>query len=85
MLLMLLRAPSDVTPIVWLRPISPAQLNGSALPTKIYDASALRWAGIKRCGDPSVRPSVCLSHALAQNGAVLGYGYYRTLIGNSML
>jgi len=30
---------------------------------------------------PSARPSVCLFHVLAQNGALHGYGYYRTLIG----
>ena len=42
-----------------------------------------KW-GFDQCGDPSVRPSVCLSHAPI-NGAIKGYGYSSRVIGNPML
>ena len=38
--------------------------------------------GIKQC---CIRPSVWLSVSLTQNGEFYGYGYYRTLVENSIL
>jgi len=40
---------------------------------------------VGRSGNAVMRPSVCLSHVVAQNGVFYGCGYYRTLIGNPTL
>jgi len=41
--------------------------------------------GIMQCGDPSVRPSVCLSHVHSSKRCIVELSYYKTLLGNSML